>query len=155
MNNINKSIKSNLILYVDFDNIMSIAVKNNKIPDTKYIMETAKSIGNVIKARIYITISKYDVNIINFENQGYEVVSIVNYSKNSYNNMYKYIASDCMYDLHNLDINTVMIASNNNNFIKLIKKIKLGGKKVISFVNNKNNAKSICLNSDMFFEICK
>ncbi len=155
MNNINKSIKSNSILYVDFDNIMSVALKNNKIPDTKYIMEKAKSIGNVIKASIYITINKYNPAIMDFENQGYEIILMLNHLKNFYNNAYKYIYSDCMYDLHNHNINTVMIASNNNSFIKLIKEIKLEGKKVISFVNNKNNAKAICLNSDMFFEICK
>jgi uncharacterized protein (TIGR00288 family) len=145
-------------LYIDFPNVYATARQSNAYPNMRYIKEIGKCLGNLVVSNCY-TIAHPKENqfeqILSLERMGYKVIPrfVPETEYGMKKDIDSLLITDFMRDLCNSNLNIMIIASNDSDFVPIVREAKERGVFCIVMVSDHSEARVISESANIYLDI--
>ncbi len=135
-------------LLVDYPNLYMHGKENGEYFDGRVLLKMASQYGQVVTSKIYTTLQvreRLPGDLLKFERMGYEIV-IRPISKDATNNskdIDALLITDVLCLLYESDIDVIIIASDDSDYVPAMRQIKKKGKIGVAFVCTIDGSRSI------------
>ncbi len=143
-------------LYVDYPNLYATMKGKGSSPELDKLLAVSRSLGDLIFAKCYITIysDSYNPSILGLERIGYTViprfVPDTDYGKRK--DIDTFLAVDAVSDLLINNVDILIIASNDSDFLPVMKVARENGKIAVAMVSSHDEAKLLSESATVYIE---
>lgn len=143
-------------LYVDMPNLYAIMKNKGSVPNFDQLMVVSQSLGDLIFANCYTTMhTNYNnPSIIGLERIGYTVIPrfVPDTDYGIKKDIDTFLAVDALVDLLVNKLDILIIASNDSDFLPVMKVTKETGKVAIAMVSSHDEAKLLSESATVYLE---
>lgn len=143
-------------LYVDLPNLYAIMKNKGSVPNFDQLMVVSQSLGDLIFANCYTTMyTDYNnPSIIGLERIGYTVIPrfVPNTDYGIKKDIDTFLAVDAVVDLLVNKLDILIIASNDSDFLPVMKVTKETGKVAVAMVSSHDEAKLLSESATVYLE---
>lgn len=151
--------KKRVALYVDFANVWANTKDGDQKIGTIDFVQKAKEIGHLVSSNVYLAVKageKVHGNILSFEREGYDVITrfVPNTEYGEKKDIDTYLITDFISDVFTLDLDVMILASDDSDYSPALKKANEMGIHVISIISSLKHARVVANSSNEYYEIC-
>ncbi|MEM0136447.1 MAG: NYN domain-containing protein [Thermoplasmatales archaeon] len=144
-------------LYIDFPNLYAIMKEKDSFPNLEKVITIARSLGNLVFAKCYTVVHKKQNHVSSYlwlERLGYSVIPRF-VPDNDYGikkDIDTFLAVDAIVSLLECDIDIILIASNDSDFLPVMTAAREFSRIAVALVSSHDEAKLIAESATVYLE---